>query len=141
MRKISGIIPSSARVTSTDLSAAKAVRPGVPDFGAPIGSSALSKASLLPVSAVDLVRQVQEKEMSDAQRKESANVDIVSKMADNFFMNNRKSAAAAKNEMSATAALPQVIDMLPPEGTLAIDSMDFTNGDQLVKGGYLDVEA
>ena len=44
MEKISGIIPSTPRVTTVDLqSSASAARPGSPPFGRPMGTSALAE--------------------------------------------------------------------------------------------------
>ncbi|MCB0422922.1 MAG: hypothetical protein KDD61_18115 [Bdellovibrionales bacterium] len=45
MRKISGIIPSSPRVTTVDLANSGASRPGMPTFGRVQGTSSLAKAN------------------------------------------------------------------------------------------------
>ena len=39
MDKISGILPSNARLKSVDMKGAHPVRPGVPEFGQPVGST------------------------------------------------------------------------------------------------------
>lgn len=151
MQKISGIIPSSPRVASTDLSVAKAVRPGAPTFGAPVGSSSLGPVSQLPVSALDRIKQLQEREMSDAQRKEAAHADIATRMADSFFLKNRRTAETSqiKGPEFELAELKGTLPSPVEEGLtfngLGEDStsqpMNLVDEDTLLKGGHVDVMA
>jgi hypothetical protein len=43
MAKISSILPSNKRITSTDIANERPVRPGTPSFGAPIAQTASPK--------------------------------------------------------------------------------------------------
>ncbi len=143
MQKISGIIAASPRVTSTDLTSAKAVRPGVPSFGAPVGSSAFGESARLPVSAVDRVRQMQAQQLSEAQAKEKSHVELVEQMANNFFMNQRKEVGLQLAPVSEGIATVQDSDLeadvfAPPHPEANADAHP---GDSLIKGGYLDVVA
>lgn len=76
MNKISGILPPSARIQSTDFADAHAVRPGMPTFGAPQG-----KSSLAPVDRVSFssLRQPQWK------NRDLEKADVVTQLTNNFF--------------------------------------------------------
>jgi hypothetical protein len=53
MEKISGIIPSTQRVSSVDLKDAAPVRPGTPSFGRPQGISSLAKPMISTQSDIN----------------------------------------------------------------------------------------
>ena len=82
MEKISGILPSSSRVSTVDLRSSGAVRPGAPSFGREQGESNLMKNSIVRStnSAIQRHNELMEARVGDKER-----VEIVSNMADNFF--------------------------------------------------------
>ena len=57
MEKLSGILPSRPRLKSVDMSTAHPVRPGVPAYGRPLGSTALERDR---VSLSEQARQLAE---------------------------------------------------------------------------------
>jgi hypothetical protein len=93
MDKISGIIPSSARVSSVDLKEAAPVRPGTPGFGRPEGASSL-KSSISPQDTARRGVSAQIEQM-DWRSKDAANSSIVQSISDGFFSKNRKEVEAA----------------------------------------------
>jgi hypothetical protein len=72
MEKISRILPSSARVQSTDLSAAAPVRPGTPTFGRAVGVST-----------------------NHPDAKAAREIATIQAMNEAFFMQNKKAADVA----------------------------------------------
>jgi hypothetical protein len=87
--KISGILPSSARVASVDMKEAAPVRPGTPAFGRPEGASALRDAKLGQTAgrAAQLSR-----EQLDWRSKDMQNAATVRELSDRFFKGNDKPA-------------------------------------------------
>ncbi len=89
MDKISGIIPSSNRVTSVDLESASPVRPGTPGFGAPTGRSAAasqmqrSSAAMVNPTSIGVPRW---------KAKEDQHAEIVTRLSDGFFRKNQTTA-------------------------------------------------
>jgi hypothetical protein len=82
MQKISGILPSSNRLTTVDLKESGATRPGAPSFGRPQGESSLLNNSIVR-SAHRALQQ--HNEQFDRKTKEQKNAEEIQKMADNFF--------------------------------------------------------
>lgn len=95
MEKISGIIPSSARVKNVDMKDAHPVRPGVPSFGRPEGVSNLAKNTRL--SSIDTML---ERPMTDRQRLEYEKSKIVDRVSNGFFMKEPIETPAASVEFS-----------------------------------------
>lgn len=50
MAKISGILPSNRRITSTDIQNERPIRPGAPSFGQPVATTANSRDEFQPVT-------------------------------------------------------------------------------------------
>ena len=83
MQKISGILPSSSRVTTVDVSKeAGSVRPGAPSFGRPVGESNLFKNSVVR-SAHQAIQK--HNELWDARSEQQDQAKIIQDMADSFF--------------------------------------------------------
>ncbi len=82
MQKISGILPSSSRLTSVDLKESGAARPGAPSFGRPLGESNLMSNSITR-SAHRALQQ--HNEISEARSKDQKQAREIQKMADEFF--------------------------------------------------------
>lgn len=80
MEKISRIVRGNSRVTSTDLKSAAAARPGMPNFGRPVGESttAVSSPTTTAARAVAIHNEMLEK-------KKTGGDQVVQQMADAFF--------------------------------------------------------
>ncbi|CAN5468976.1 hypothetical protein BH10BDE1_BH10BDE1_25650 [soil metagenome] len=134
MDKISGILPSSARVTSVDMKEAGPVRPGTPNFGRPEGASALRDAKLGATAgrAAALSR-----EQLDWRSKDMQNAAAVREISDRFFKGNEKTAhdqtienvtEVEMNRGATAAARPST-----PSG-FDIDALDRTTGSAAYAG-------
>lgn len=90
MEKISGIIPSSPRLSSVDLNEASPVRPGTPSFGRPQGVSTLSEPSV----SMDTARKgaAIHREMMDWRSKDERDAAMVAEMSNRFFVKNQRRA-------------------------------------------------
>lgn len=88
MDKISGIIPSSPRLTSVDLKDS-AVRPGTPLFGRAEGSSSL-KAASIPAFAVPTTTAQRStgvhQELMDWRSKDQRSAAMAAELSNRFFM-------------------------------------------------------
>lgn len=91
MEKISGILPSTSRITSVDLKSSGAVRSGTPSYGRPVGLSAPAAREIERTTAQN-ARAVHEQLMS--RRSLDPRAQIVEKMADNFFVNRNRQVEA-----------------------------------------------
>lgn len=90
MEKISGILPSSARVAAVDLKESGTVRPGTPGFGRAEGASALRDAKIgQTASRASKINQ----EKLDWRSKDMQNAATVRELSDRFFKGNEKSAS------------------------------------------------
>lgn len=118
MEKISGIIPSSRRVSSVDLQNANPVRPGTPTFGRPIGISTLAPEILSPSTAQKALAEF------DAQMSPRKSIDpkadIVQNMSEQFFM-KRTTEAPKGGVQDVDFNLPPQELVLPPA-----DEIEFT---------------
>lgn len=107
MEKISGILPSSARVASVDMKEAAPVRPGTPAFGRPEGASALRDAKIGQTAgrAAALSR-----EQLDWRSKDMQNAATVRELSDRFFKGNQKSATDLKTDLQTDLRVEKVTD-------------------------------
>lgn len=126
MEKISGIVPSSRRVSSVDLKSAPPVRPGTPTFGRPVGISTLAEAEtaakneLNKLSTADraIARQ---KELADKRSLSEKGPELIQDMTDRFFMQKKKAAEPVQDFDLNMAWRPEAPApaVQPPEYTLA----------------------
>ena len=119
MQKISGILPSSSRLTTVDLKESGATRPGAPSFGRPQGESSLLNNSIIR-SAHRALQQ--HNEQFDRKTKDQKNTEEIQKMADNFF----KTQSQMKNELDLVNNLLIDEELLSPTGapTVSIPELD-----------------
>lgn len=138
MEKISGILPSSTRITSVDLKSSGSVRAGTPNYGRPVGVTAAAKREM---AAADARAQVlHEKQM--AKRSGDEKADMVQRMADNFFNTRNKAtdtiSASEFMDMDPDADLNPLTESvsLTASSEAEVDALDLPE-----VGAYLDVEA
>lgn len=91
MEKISGIVPTSRRVTSVDMKNAPPVRPGTPTFGRPVGVSTEADKGKPTTAELALAQQ---KNIMDKRSPAEKGPELIQKMADRFFL--QKSSVAEK---------------------------------------------
>lgn len=91
MQKISGILPTTPRLTSADLKDSGAVRPGAPTFGRPIGESNL--ASRVRKSSIDGMMN-DNQFISDRQKGVIEKAKIIEDLSSGFFMSKPAKMAA-----------------------------------------------
>lgn len=108
MDKISGIIPSSARVAAVDMKDSP-VRPGAPAFGRPQGASGTTSVT----SNGEAMKKASEmfESRSDWRAKDTRQAELVNNVSNAFFM--KKIADAAPETVAATAALQQPEGLYP----------------------------
>ena len=83
MEKISGIIKGSSRVTNVDVKDSAPVRPGMPSFGRPEGTSALRER---PVMESSVRRGMEEhNNIAEWRTKEDHRAEIAASVSDKFF--------------------------------------------------------
>ncbi|MCB0356251.1 MAG: hypothetical protein KDD40_04550 [Bdellovibrionales bacterium] len=101
MQKISGILPSSSRVTAVDVKEGGVVRPGAPSFGRPMGESNLFKNSVIRSAHQAIQKQ---NELWDAREDEQNHSKTIQDMADAFFKSRHQLAKerALVNELVAS---------------------------------------
>jgi hypothetical protein len=89
--KISGILPSSARVTSVDMKESGSVRPGTVSFGRPEGVSGRKEKAMVDGmhSGAEAHEVLSERRSKDAQQAE-----LVKGITDRFFTKNKPEPAA-----------------------------------------------
>lgn len=93
MEKISGIIPSSPRVSSVDLRDSSPVRPGTPSFGRAEGVSSLrDHAPDNPANIAQRSVGVQQN-LLDWRSKEAHQAKVAQEVSDRFFAKNKQAAA------------------------------------------------
>ncbi len=112
MEKISGIIPSSARVTSVDLKESP-VRPGAPSFGRPqaaAGKDSITTNGEAMKKASDMFAS-----QTDWRSKDARQAAMVNDVSNAFFM---KRVEPAATETVATSSAPlQQPEGLYPKGS------------------------
>lgn len=106
MEKISGIIPSSARVTNVDMKDAQPVRSGVPAFGGPQAATRTGNNERL--SSTDMMAG-----QPSWRQKDAAKAGIVNDVAQSFFMKVRPEAPGPKAEAAPEAPLAQPEGLFP----------------------------
>lgn len=87
MEKISGIVPSSRRVSSVDLKNSPPVRPGTPSFGRAQGISTLGEQNKPTTAQLAIAKQDELRNKRSLSEKSPA---MVQDMADRFFMQKKK---------------------------------------------------
>ena len=97
MEKISGILPSSSRVSSVDLKESGPVRPGAPGFGRAEGVSTVRDAKIGETAG----RAVKiSQDQLDWRTKDMQNAATVRELSDRFFKGNQKSAEPMADRVS-----------------------------------------
>ncbi len=128
MEKISSIVPRSRRVAAADLSSAPAVRPGMPSFGRPVGTSTSGMKSVLTTAQKAMVEQ---NKLNEGRKASALTPELVTEMTDRFFM--QKSIPAEPLEVAADNA---VADDFTPETPVETES---SAHEYVPPGTYLDV--
>ena len=123
MVKISSIIPTTARVTSTDMNDAHPVRPGVPTFGRPVGRSQSDsfRREALPLPMQDM--------RSD---RELGHDKIINDLSNSFFMRKTKEVddLTTIDDVAGPIGVQQYVD----------DMSEVIEPEYIRNGQYLDVE-
>ncbi|MEI7973957.1 MAG: hypothetical protein WCH11_06280 [Bdellovibrio sp.] len=84
MEKISGILPSRPRLKSVDLQSAHPIRPGVPSFGRPVGSTSVQRDRVnLSMQARELASQAMA--FTPKQASELSKTALADKLGRDFF--------------------------------------------------------
>lgn len=96
MEKISGIIPSSARVTSVDMKESPPVRSGTPTFGRAESVPSARKAKIGETASVAAGMN---KERLDWKSKDMQNAAVARDLSDRFFTGNQKTAGKAVQDI------------------------------------------
>lgn len=113
MEKISGILPATSRVSTVDLASSGSVRPGAPDYGRPIGSSALNKEAVTNHIGKDI------------------RSNTINDLSTDFFMNKTK----------AHTEIEHQIDQMPLITESPLDHLESRWEAETSKGQILDLEA
>ena len=114
MNKISGILPSTARVTAVDMKSAQPIRPGQPDFGRPVGRS--GEAAKITPKVAGRNPLATHRDVMSIRNKEERHKAIVEEMSNSFFMKNRQSAPAQVVDSDFRATSFQQDVFAPEEG-------------------------
>ena len=119
MEKISGIVPSTARVQSVNLKDSQTMRPGAPSFGAPKGKAAINGGNTLTTAekAVAAHNKLMARRSGDAHHPE-----IIRDMADQFFLKNKTEAGGVVQDIDLNFQmdLDQVAPYNPPQRELSV---------------------
>ncbi len=162
MEKISGIVPASSRVTSVNLKDSQTLRPGVPNFGAPVGKAAINGGSepTTAEKAVAAHNALMSRRSGDAHHPQ-----LIKDMTDKFFMRNTSGPGEVVDDIDlnftmdigSTAPAVESVPLDVPETTLAAQSVEpgpevsepewllaeasADDSDYVPPGSYLDVTA
>lgn len=124
MEKISGILPPSARLSNADLKSSGVARSGTPSFGRPTleNSTPTSRPIERASTSERAVAELRELQNIRQSQNDEARVEIVNRIANDFF----------GNKTPAVPASPVPMDMpeLTEEDLLSLPEL----------GAYLDVE-
>lgn len=82
MNKISNILPSNARVKSVDLAASHPIRPGIPEFGRPSGSTATMRDR---VTFSQQARELLQNQAPARRPHELSKTKLAQSISDQFF--------------------------------------------------------
>lgn len=102
MEKISGILPSSSRVSSVDMKDAAPIRPGTPSFGRPEGVSSLRDAKIGETAA--RAAKINQDRL-DWKSKDLNQAALAREISESFFINRK---ANAVNEMNVDAGMTEL---------------------------------
>ena len=126
MQKISGILPSSARITTVDLKEAGTARPGSPSWGRPSGESNLKANSIVRSAHRALNRH---NELMDVRSKDHMQAEIARRMSENFF--KTKAQMAAEKALVDSIRMEQALELnrapvvdIPAEGSIDSEFSD-----------------
>ena len=160
MEKISGIVPASRRVTSVNLKDSQTMRPGAPNFGAPVGKAAINGGNA-PTTAEKAVAA--HNALMSRRSGDSHHPQLIKDMTDKFFMRNASGPGEVVDDVDlnftmdigSTAAPPEINPLDVPETSLQVQSVEpemaTTESDWLIAessvedsdyvppGSYLDV--
>lgn len=148
MDKISGILPSSSRVASVNLSESGTVRPGTPGFGRAEGASALRDAKV--GGTAGRAAKISQEQL-DWRSKDMKNAATVRELSDRFFKGNDKPASDREIQSviekevnlapirTATPSVPAGFDFEIPQSS-ATTSEDQPEGLH-PRGSFIDVRA
>ena len=95
MEKISGILASSSRVNTVDLTDAHAVRPGAPSYGRKMGESSLAKN--INRSSISSQR-LNDPNLTFREKQNIKHVDLIKNLTDGFFMKKQERVAQINDE-------------------------------------------
>lgn len=94
MEKISGILPSSSRVSSVDMRDAAPIRPGTPSFGRPEGVSSLREAKIGETAA--RAAKINQDRL-DWKSKDLNQAAMAREISESFFINRKANAMKEMN--------------------------------------------
>ncbi len=147
MDKISGIVRGNSRVASTDVKSTSAVRPGAPSYGGPVGESG-SRQELVGTTASRAVAL--HNELMD-NRRTAKNDQVVTQLADQFFMTKIKRPMEEQIEMPkiSTAKLKELELSSPDEAPIEVAESEVSEDDSNIavpvgfkpRGSYIDTHA
>lgn len=137
MEKISSIVPRSRRVSATDLSSAAPVRPGVPGFGRPMGSSTVGEKDLRSTAQKAMAAHHQ---MNEQKRQAAITPEIVTDMTNRFFLN--KTIAAPEAPIAVAPPVDSAPGIIAAENNIETSAEMVEDTQEYVPPGtYLDVSA
>ena len=139
MEKISGILPSSPRITGADLKNSGVARSGTPSFGRPTNES-LSQPSgqMTRASTADrAIAELNELQNIRSVQNNDSRVEIVNRIANDFF--GKAQASPVKTPASPSVSPPVISPLTSP-----VSEMPELTEEELLSlpelGAYLDVE-
>lgn len=157
MEKISGIVPSSARVTSVDLQSTGAARPGMPSFGRPQGISSLTERRTALDTAAKATFEHQDLMAGRTPNVPTANPmaaggadaasNTVKDLSDKFFATRLNSREKAIELPSTVSSAPHVEDLTHIQESREFFVQEGTDPGAAVsaklvpRGTYVDVRA
>jgi len=134
VEKISGIVPTSHRVSSVNLKDSQTMRPGVPTFGANVGKAAINGGSQ-PTTAEKAVaahNELMARRSGDAHKPA-----LIRDMMDRFFMKNMSESQAPIDDVDINFNMdkissvgPSIVsDMQDPSTQLSANPVDASSSD------------
>lgn len=135
MEKISGILPSSSRVSSVDMRDAAPIRPGTPSFGRPEGVSSLRDAKI-GETAARAVKISQDR--LDWKSKDLNQAAMAREISESFFNNRKANAVKEMNVDSGSVGLGgnltnQVVPVAMMAGKASTPAGFDTNVDSVIE--------
>ncbi|MFN7262519.1 MAG: hypothetical protein ACK5RO_10955 [Pseudobdellovibrionaceae bacterium] len=117
MEKLSGILPSNARLKSVDTKDSKPVRPGAPDFGRPKGSNSVQDRMNISAQALQLAA---DDHLAFKDAKEATRTQIVKDVTEKFFNNRLKETLPATEKALADETDEVMPTSVAPEAAVDI---------------------